>query len=242
MLVSARRRGLIAQVEVGEADARDEAWASQWKKHYKPFRIADKLYIAPAWNRTFKSPRGSQVVRLDPGQAFGTGRHATTKLALQLLLPRVRRGMVVLDIGCGSGILGIAAAKCGAHVYASDTDPLAIRATRDNFATNDLSAAAIHKGRGVPAPFPRADLIVANITARVLTPLAAALARKLLPGGVLITSGIDKKSGERVLKALARQRLALAQTEGRAHLESIGGVATVTGTWRAYAHRKRSRG
>jgi ribosomal protein L11 methyltransferase len=241
MLASARRRGLIPQVEVEEADARDEAWASQWKKHYKPFRIADSLYIAPAWDRAFKSPRGSRVVRLDPGQAFGTGRHATTKLALALLLPRVRRGMVVLDIGCGSGILGIAAAKYGARVYASDTDPLAIRATRDNFAINDLSAAAISKSRGVPASFPHADLIVANITARVLTPMAAALARKLLPGGVLVTSGIAKDSGERVLKAFARQRLALAETKGREHLEVIGGALTVTGTWRAYAHRKRSR-
>ncbi len=241
MLASARRGGLITQVQVEEADDRDQAWASQWKKHYEPFRIADKLYIAPAWNRTFKSHRGSRVVRLDPGQAFGTGRHATTKLALQLLLPRVRRGMIVLDIGCGSGILGIAAAKYGAHVYASDTDPLAIRATQDNFATNKLSAAAIHKGRGVPVSFPCADLIVANITAGVLTPMAAALARKLLPGGELITSGIAKERSERVLKALARQRLALLQTEGRAHLELVGGALTVTGTWRAYAHRKRSR-
>lgn len=241
MLARARARRLLPRLALYKKDVRAEAWASAWKKYYKPFQITPGLYIVPSWERAFKAPRGSIMLWLDPGMAFGTGQHASTQLALKLLLPRVKRGMIVLDIGCGSGILGLAAAQRGARVYASDVDSIAVHATRDNFAANKLTPAKVFRRRGVPASVPRAQLITANITARVLESLAPALARKLRPGGLLITSGIIKSGASKVLKALARQKLERVETGRRAQLAFEDGRPFVAGIWRAYVHRKRSR-
>ncbi|HEV2038056.1 MAG TPA: 50S ribosomal protein L11 methyltransferase [Candidatus Eremiobacteraceae bacterium] len=240
MLTAAHKRRILRQVALEREDVREQAWASSWKKHNKPFRIATGLYVVPSWERAFKAPRGSKILRLDPGMAFGTGQHATTQLAMILLLPRVKRDLTVLDIGCGSGILALAAAQRGARVYASDVDAVAVHTTRDNFAANKLSAASVLRRRGVPPSFPRAHLISANITARTLEPMAAALARKLKPGGLLITSGIDRRGAASVLKALARHGLELVETGRRAQLSFEGGRPVVTSLWRAYVHRKRT--
>jgi ribosomal protein L11 methyltransferase len=240
MLALARTRRLLPRLSLQKKDVRAEAWASAWKKYYKPFQIAPSLYIVPSWERAFKAPRGSTILRLDPGMAFGTGQHASTQLAIQLLRLRVKRGMIVLDIGCGSGILGLAAAQRGAHVYASDVDSIAVHATRDNFAANKLTAAKVLRRRAVPASFPRAHVITANITARVLEGLAPAFARKLRPGGLLITSGIIKSGATKVLKALAREKLERVETGRRAQLVEDG-HPFVAGVWRAYMHRKRAR-
>lgn len=242
MLARARARRILPRLTVYKKDVGADAWASAWKKYYKPFQIAPALYIVPSWDRRFKAPRGSKVLWLDPGMAFGTGQHASTQLAIGLLIPRVARGMTVIDIGCGSGILALAAARCGARVYASDVDSIAVHATRDNFAANKLTAAKILRQRGVPASFPRAHLVTANITARVLEGLAPALARKLRPGGLLITSGIIKSSASKVLKSLARENLERIETGRRAQLAFENGRPFVAGVWRAYVHRKRTRG
>jgi ribosomal protein L11 methyltransferase len=239
MLALARTRRLLPRLELHKKDVRAESWASAWKKYYKPFQIAPSLYIVPSWERAFKTPRGSAMLCLDPGMAFGTGQHASTQLAVTLLLPRVTRGMIVIDIGCGSGILALAAAQRGARVYASDVDSIAVHATRDNFAANKLVAAKVLTRRGVPKSFPRAHLITANITARVLEGLAPALARKLRPGGLLISSGIIKSGASKVLKALAREKLERVETGRRAQLGFEDGRPFVAGTWRAYVHRKR---
>ena len=241
MLALARTRRLLPRLALQKNDVRAQAWASAWKKYYKPFQITPGLYIVPSWERAFKIPRGSMMLWLDPGMAFGTGQHASTQLATALLLTRVKRGMTVLDIGCGSGILALAAAQRGAHVYASDIDSIAVHATRDNFAANRLAAAKVLRRRGVPASFPRAHLITANITARVLEGLAPAFARKLRPGGLLITSGIIKSAASKVLKALAREKLERVETGRRGQLVFEDGRPSVAGVWRAYVHRKRAR-
>ncbi len=241
MLALARTRRLLPRLPVYKKDVQAEAWASAWKKYYKPLQIAPGLYIVPSWERAFKAPRGKTMLWLDPGMAFGTGQHASTQLAISLLLPRVKRGMIVLDIGCGSGILALAAAQRGAHVYASDVDSIAVHSTHDNFAANKLAAAKIIRRRGVPESFPRAHLITANITARVLEVLAPALARKLRPGGLLITSGIIKSGASKVLKALARENLERLETGRRAQIAFEDGRPFVAGIWRAYVHRKRAR-
>jgi ribosomal protein L11 methyltransferase len=241
MLAAARKRRLLPSATLEHEDVRSDAWAHKWKERYKPFCVCPGLYIAPRWKRDFKAPRGNKTIRMDPGMAFGTGQHATTQLVLSLLLPRVEQGDVVLDIGSGSGILALAAAQRKARVYASDVDPIAVRATRENFVENKLKAVAVLQGRGVPASFPRANVITANLTSRVLMRLAPALVRKLAPGGVLITSGILKGAAPKILGKLSRHGLELVETGGRAQLGHKNDQLVVTAVWRAFVHRKRAR-
>jgi ribosomal protein L11 methyltransferase len=226
MLLTARSTGSLTDALLEEEDVRDEAWASSWKRFYKPFEIVPGLHIAPTWEASFKAPRGSRVLWLDPGMAFGTGQHPSTQLALELLLGRVKKGAIVLDIGCGSGVLALAAAQAGARVHASDVDPIAVRATADNFIANKLRAVAISHSRDVPAQSPSANIITANITARVLGRLAPSLARTLKPGGILITSGVVESGRAQVLEALRRAGLELVREHHNAG-------------WFAHLHAKR---
>jgi ribosomal protein L11 methyltransferase len=224
-LARARRLRLVQNARSSTAIVRDEDWASGWKRYYKPMRVARATYVVPSWRRDFKVPRGARTIMLDPGMAFGTGQHATTKMALDLLLARVRRGAVVIDVGCGSGILGIAASQRGALVFACDIDPLAVNATRDNFRANALRASAVKRATGVPKRFPRASIVVANITADVLAPLGPAFARSLVSGGALVTSGVTRRGRRALLDAFARQGLRLEEERK-------------SGEWLAFAHVK----
>jgi ribosomal protein L11 methyltransferase len=208
-LASARRQGLLRSARRSSAKLRDEDWATGWKRFYKPSKLADGLYVVPSWRTDFQPPRGARTIQLDPGMAFGTGQHATTRTALRLLLDHVQTGKPMLDIGCGSGVLGLAAAQRGAKVYACDIDPIATAATRENFRANGLRAAAVKRASGVPADFPRAPLIVANITADALSPLARAFASKLTRGGTLVTSGVTARGRAAVLKAFSSAGLRL---------------------------------
>ena len=224
-LSRARRMRLIKGAQFSAATVRDEDWATAWKRYYRPQRIAAGVYVVPSWRRDFKPPRGARSITLDPGMAFGTGQHATTKLALELLLARVAPGESVIDVGCGSGILGIAAAQRGARIYACDVDPIAVKATRENFRANRLGVAAVRRAPGIPKTFPPAAIIVANITADVLTALAPTLASKLKLGGTLVTSGVTRRGRRALLAALDRNGLQLVDVRRR-------------GEWFAFAHMK----
>ena len=165
---------------VEEAD-----WANAWKEFYKPFRVGRRLVVTPPWEHPELAPDDIPLV-VDPGMAFGTGSHPTTQLCLVALEDYVRPGARVADIGTGSGILAIAAAKMGAsHVAANDNDPLAVRIARENAAAN-----------GVPVeitdalPTGQYDAVVANILADVIIGMAEELQALLAPGGVLLASGI----------------------------------------------------
>jgi len=165
---------------VEEAD-----WANAWKEFYKPFRVGRRLVVTPPWEHPELAPDDIPLV-IDPGMAFGTGSHPTTQLCLVALEDYVRPGARVADIGTGSGILAIAAAKMGAsHVAANDNDPLAVRIARENAAAN-----------GVPVeiadalPTGQYDAVVANILADVIIGMAEELQALLAPGGVLLASGI----------------------------------------------------
>lgn len=225
MIASAKTLSALGTVRLHESDVRDEAWASAWKQYYHPFKAAPRLYVAPTWERGFRAPRGNETLWIDPGMAFGTGQHQTTQLALELLRSYARKRAIVLDIGCGSGILALAAAQRGASVYASDMDSIAVQATRANFAANNLHAVAIRRARGVPAAFPTAGIITANITARVLEHLSRSLARKLRAGGVLITSGVTERGRAAVLAAFKKAGLKDVEERQR-------------GDWYAHVHRK----
>jgi ribosomal protein L11 methyltransferase len=168
----------------------DEDWSESWKANYHPLPVTPRLWICPSW---LAPPDPSAVtIILDPGLAFGTGDHPTTFLCLEWLAAQTLAGRTVLDYGCGSGILAIAALKLGAaHAWAVDIDPQAVGITRENAARNGVLA---RLSVGDPDSLPpdlRADVVIANILARPLVELAPVLtARVARPGGRLALSGM----------------------------------------------------
>ncbi len=165
---------------VEEAD-----WATAWKAYYKPMRIGKRLVVTPPWETPELGPDDLPIV-VDPGMAFGTGSHPTTQLCLVALEQYVKPGMAIADVGTGSGILAIAAAKLGASsVAANDNDPLAVKIARENAAVNSVS---VDIAETLP-PGPYA-VVAANILADVIIGMAEQLASWTQPGGTLIASGI----------------------------------------------------
>ena len=174
-------------------EVREEDWANAWKRHYRPQRIGRRLLLVPPWQEAPAGP-GDVVLRLDPGAAFGTGLHPTTRLALQLLEGSALEGRTLLDVGTGSGILAIAGALLGAReVLAVDTSPVAVAVARENARANGQEGrlrvleGSVAAGAATGGAF---DVVVANIVAKVLTELAPDLAAAAAPGGELLLSGV----------------------------------------------------
>ena len=200
----------------------NQDWSESWKRHYRPLRLGRHLVIIPSWATTALGPDDVPVL-LDPGMAFGTGTHPTTQLCLELLEENLRPGMTVIDLGCGSGILGLAALRLGAGlVLALDTDPEATRATQDNARLNQIGAnLRTHLGsltdllQGGVQPG-RAPLVVANILAGTLARmLGEGLPRVLEPGGRLILSGILREQSAEVEAALEASGMRLMEQRTR---------------------------
>jgi ribosomal protein L11 methyltransferase len=157
-------------------------------------RVGRRIVIKPTW-RDHRPAPGDVILDLDPGMAFGTGLHPTTRLCLAAVESAADRGLLdgarVLDVGCGSGILAIAAAKLGAAaVLGVDTDPIAVEATIANAARNGLADRILGRPGSLPSSEPGFDLVLANLIASVLIALAAPLRDELRPGGTLLASGI----------------------------------------------------
>jgi ribosomal protein L11 methyltransferase len=179
---------------------KESDWRDSWKRHFGVQRIGRALVVKPSWTQ-YRLKGGEIVLEIDPGMAFGTGQHPTTAMCLRALEELVRPGMSVLDLGCGSGILAIAAAKLGAsRVLALDIDPNAVRAARENAAANGAAAAIEVREGTLDVETPRRrvsrgrvgerfDLVVANISGLTLERLARTLASSLNPGGILVASG-----------------------------------------------------
>ena len=184
----------------------EEDWSQAWKAHYQPLRIGQRLLVRPRWIDVALA-EGDIEIALDPGMAFGTGTHPTTQLCLEALETAVPPGGDALDLGCGSGILAIAAAKLGArHVLALDIDPLAVAATRDNARANGVAQritvrqGSLEIARGSARRF---DLLTVNILARVIVQLAAdGLGGLLRRGGRALFSGIIETQADEVETAL----------------------------------------
>lgn len=188
--------------EMATAGVREENWATAWKTYYHPIELSKKLAICPSWEEY--SPRsGQQVIRLDPGMAFGTGTHETTRLCLSLLEEALAPGMTMLDVGTGSGILAICAKKLGAGRTAGvDIDEVAVRTAKENAALNGCGEIEFLCGdlaKDVQGTF---DVICANIVADAIIRLSPDLPKLLSPEGVCIVSGIIDTRKDEVLAAL----------------------------------------
>ena len=186
---------------------RNEDWANNWKVHFKPVRIGERLVIKPTWEE-YQKVAGDLVIQIDPGMAFGTGAHPTTRMCLESL-ERIcfnesggKLPDPVLDVGTGSGVLSIAAALMGAtRITAVDIDPEAVRVTRENLELNgvaDVVAASTTNLGDLPGEY---GVVVANILAEELVRLADQLTAKVAPGGWLILSGILSEKEEFVCAA-----------------------------------------
>ncbi|NJP06924.1 MAG: 50S ribosomal protein L11 methyltransferase [Chloroflexaceae bacterium] len=187
----------------------EEDWANAWKEHYQVQHITERLVLVPSWLDYTAQPH-ELTIALDPGMAFGTGLHPTTRLCLRLLEQQLQPGMRVLDLGTGSGILAIAAAKMGAvEVWAIDNDPVAVRVASENVAHNQCSEPVRVLEGSIEAASGHFDLILANIIANVLMSLADGLTQALAPNGTLISSGIIDERETEVALALATTGLHL---------------------------------
>lgn len=182
-----------------------EDWDTAWKKNFKPIRASRRIVVRPSWE-TYRRKKNDIVVIIDPKMSFGTGTHESTRLALQLSEKYVARGMRVLDIGTGTGILAIAAAKLGARrVYACDVEEPSIHNARENFRRNrcrekmSLKLGSLaHLPKTWPATY---SVILANIQRTVIVDLLPAICARLAPGGMLITAGLLKEETETMRRA-----------------------------------------
>ncbi len=192
----------------------EESWANQWKKYYKPIRVTDKLTIKPVWEDYSPVSPTEQIIELDPGMAFGTGTHPTTSLCLVMLEKYLQPDQRVIDVGCGSGILSIAAVKLGAkRALALDLDPLAVEKAQENAKMNDvLEKMVVKQGDLLKGVSETAECIVANILAEIILDFVHDLPRVLVPGGIFIGSGIIKEKAESVKQALEQVGLQVIET------------------------------
>jgi ribosomal protein L11 methyltransferase len=187
----------------------EEDWASSWKEHFQVERIGRRLVIRPRW-RSYEAQPDDIVIDLDPGMAFGTGQHPTTRMCLVALEERLRDGGRLLDLGTGSGILAIAGAALGAgEVLALDTDPLAVTVATGNVAANGVAGrVTVREGSlgddwPLDAPWQGAfDRLVANISSATIIALAASLVRALADGGLGIAGGIGNERCDECRRAL----------------------------------------
>ena len=194
---------------------REEDWAYSWQKYYQPMAVGEKFYIVPEWERGKPVPQGRTAVYLTPGLTFGTGSHPSTQLCLTLLEGYLRAGEAVLDLGCGSGILSIAALNFGAgRAVGVDIDPKAVDVAYENAGLNGigrdrytvragdvLSDAALVRELAELGPYP---VVLANIVADVIIPLSAKAGAFLTPGGVFLCSGIIDTRCDEVESALKK--------------------------------------
>ena len=204
-----------------------DEWESVLRGHFTTLRVGKRMVVCPAWE-TYQAAPGEVILLLDPGASFGTGHHPTTRLSLELLEQRVRPGCSVLDVGTGSGILALAAAKLGAaSVLGVDTDPLAVRMARRNVRMNGVQKAVRLQRGSLPLPGnARFDVAVANITAAVLEAIMPHLKACLSPVGNLLLSGLLEPQLPSLAAKAAEWGLTIAETRTEADWVALRLVAS----------------
>ena len=193
------------KAEVAALEVEDEEWATSWKQYYKPIPVGDRLLVKPSWETAEPSFRDRLVIELDPGMAFGTGTHETTTMCMEILAEADLSGKRVVDVGSGSGILAIAAARLGAlAVEALDYDPMAVKVARENVERNGVVGVVnVQQSDLLGAVEGQYDVIVANIIARIIIAALPSVAEHLKPGGLFIASGIIREKADQVAHELA---------------------------------------
>jgi ribosomal protein L11 methyltransferase len=197
----------ILSKEVNEAD-----WANEWKKYYKPIKVGERFVIKPLWEE-YTAKEGEIILHMDPGMAFGTGTHETTRMCLEAVEDYMRADTTVFDIGTGSGILAIGASKLGAkEVVGVDLDIVAVDSAKENVGHNALDNVTILHGNLMDVVEGQADIIVANIIAEIILVLLPDVKRKLKDQGVFISSGIIREKEAMVKEGLAKEGFSVLET------------------------------
>lgn len=210
----------VGQGTITEDETEDTDWVNNWKEFFKAFAIED-IYIKPTWEDVPIKGDYKCVIEIDPGTSFGTGKHETTQLCIRQLRKYLKAGDAVLDVGCGSGILSIAALKLGAEsVTGTDVDPVCMEAVRENFKVNGLFGQEEHfyvgnliDDTGLQETVGREcyDIVVANILADVIIPLTPVILERMKPGGLYITSGIIDFKETAVIEAIKESGMELLE-------------------------------
>ena len=201
----------VGACEIEESQTEDVDWVNNWKQYFHQFYIDDILVI-PSWENVEAKDSDKMVIHIDPGTAFGTGMHETTQLCIRQLKKYVTEDTEILDVGCGSGILGMLALKFGAkHSVGTDLDPCAIDATYENMDNNGISRDQYEvmigniiddKAVQDKVGYEKYDIVAANILADVLVPLTPVIIHQMKKGGIYITSGIIEDKEDVVVEAV----------------------------------------
>jgi len=199
-----RLRAAALSFTLSSSLVREEDWANGWRQFYHPFPVGERLFVLPEWQDAPQEAEGRTVLRLDPGAAFGTGSHETTRLCLTVLEKHAPSAARMLDVGCGSGILAIAAAKLGAkEAVGVDIDPVAVRVANENAALNKVTNATFLCGDLDEAVTGTFDLIAANLVTDIIKRLLSSLPARMNPGATAVFSGIIDTRGDEAAEAIA---------------------------------------
>ncbi|MFD1736623.1 50S ribosomal protein L11 methyltransferase [Bacillus salitolerans] len=206
-------------IDVGEnkvtlSEVDEEEWANAWKKYYHPVKISERFTIVPTWEEYEPKSSDELIIELDPGMAFGTGTHPTTVMCIQALEKTVKTGDTIIDVGTGSGVLSIAAAKLGASkIHAYDLDEVAVNVAKDNIDLNKAGdIVSISQNNLLDNVTETPNLIVANILAEIILRFVEDAYKLLQPGGYFITSGIIKPKKQDVKSALIKAGFIIEET------------------------------
>ena len=220
----------VGECTIEEAETEDVDWVNNWKKYFHQFYIDDILVI-PSWEDVKTEDSDKMVIHIDPGTAFGTGMHETTQLCIRALRKYTKKDALVLDVGCGSGILGMLALKFGAgHSVGTDLDPCAIDATHENMEVNgidkdqyEVMIGNIIDDKAVQdqVGYEKYDIVAANILADVLVPLTPVIVHQMKPGAVYITSGIIDDKEEVVVEAVKAAGLTVLEVNYQGEWVSV---------------------
>lgn len=220
----------VGECTIEESETEDVDWVNNWKKYFHQFSIDDILVI-PSWEQVKPEDEGKLVIHIDPGTAFGTGMHETTQLCIRALKKYVKKDDIILDVGCGSGILGMLALKFGAgYSVGTDLDPCAITATHENMEANGIGKERYEVMAGNiiddskvqdQAGYGRYDIVLANILADVLVPLTPVVPAHMKQGAVYITSGIIDNKEQTVVEAVQAAGLTVLEVNHQGEWVSV---------------------